>query len=195
VDRGRGDVRLTDAERERAAERVHKALYDGRITLDELDRRLAQVYAAVTAADLDAPLAGLPSSREELLLSGELVELDAGRSGLTRSGAWVLPRRLRVQQDIEAHGTVVLDFTSARTTHLVVDLELRLGAWGAAHLVLPPGGTADLGRVAGPGRPARTEVPTESTGHALHLVVSGRAPRRSAVRVGYRWRWWWAVLQ
>ncbi len=193
-ERWRGEVRLTDAEREHAAQRLHKALHDGRISLDELDRRLALVYAADTAAGLAAPLADLPTPHEEALLADEVLELDAGVRPVTWAGPWTVPRRLRVRQDPEAQGVVVLDFTAARLRHLVVDLELRLGAYGRAHLVLPRGGTADLARVTGPGRPARTEVPAEATPHALHLVVSGRAPRRNAVRAGYGRRWWWSLV-
>lgn len=193
-ERPRGEVRLTDAEREHAAERLHKALRDGRISLDELDRRLHLVYAAETAAGLDAPLVDLPSSREELLLAGEVLELDAGRTAVTWSGPWIVPRRLRVRQDPEAAQLVVLDFTAARLAHLVVDLELQLAAYGMAHLVLPPGGTADLSRVTGFGQPGRREVPAEATPHALHLVVTGRVPRHKSLRVGYRRRWWWPLI-
>jgi hypothetical protein len=194
-ERWRGEVRLTDAEREHTAERLHKAFRDGRISLDELDGRLGLVYAADTAAGLAAPLADLPSHHEEQLLADEVLELDAGGRRVTWSGPWTVPRRLRVRQDVDTSAVVVLDFTAARVRHPVVDLELQLGAYGTAHLVLPPGGTADLTRVTGRGRPARTDVPTEGTPHALHLVVTGRAPRRNAVRAGYRRHWWWSLIQ
>ena len=53
-------LRISDADRERAAERLHTALSEGRITLSELEERLAVVYAARYEADLHPPLADLP---------------------------------------------------------------------------------------------------------------------------------------
>ena len=53
-------IRISDADRERAAARLQQALAEGRITLDELEERLAVVYAARYAADLLPPFADLP---------------------------------------------------------------------------------------------------------------------------------------
>ena len=53
-------LRISDADRERAAQRLHTALSEGRITLSELEERLAVVYAARYEADLRPPLADLP---------------------------------------------------------------------------------------------------------------------------------------
>ena len=64
---GQGDAPLArdpdlDADRERAAARLQQALAEGRITLDELEERLAVVYAARYAADL-LPVRGSPRHR------------------------------------------------------------------------------------------------------------------------------------
>jgi hypothetical protein len=53
-------IRISDADRERAAGRLQQALTEGRITFDELEERLAAVYAARYAADLLPPFADLP---------------------------------------------------------------------------------------------------------------------------------------
>src|SRR6478736_4646452 len=53
-------IRISDADRERAAARLQQALAEGRITLDELEERLTVVYAARYAADLLPPFADLP---------------------------------------------------------------------------------------------------------------------------------------
>ena len=53
-------LRISDADRERAAARLQQALAEGRITLDELEERLTVVYAARYAADLLPPLEDLP---------------------------------------------------------------------------------------------------------------------------------------
>lgn len=56
-----GDLRIGDADRERAAEllRLHTAA--GRVTTDELEERLDRVYAARTGRELRAPLSDLPA--------------------------------------------------------------------------------------------------------------------------------------
>ena len=46
------DLRATDADRERVAERLRAAAADGQITFDELDDRLHAAYAARTGRDL-----------------------------------------------------------------------------------------------------------------------------------------------
>jgi len=53
-------VRISDADRERAAQRLQQALVEGRITLNEMDERMAEVYAARFAGDLEGPFADLP---------------------------------------------------------------------------------------------------------------------------------------
>ena len=53
-------LRISDADRERAAARLQQALAEGRITLDELEERLTVVYAARYAADLLPPFKDLP---------------------------------------------------------------------------------------------------------------------------------------
>ncbi len=56
----RDQMRAADADRERYAERVRQALEEGRLTLDEVDLRLRDVYAAKTFGDLDRLVADLP---------------------------------------------------------------------------------------------------------------------------------------
>ena len=84
-------IRLSDADRERAATRLHEALAEGRITVTELEERLSTVYAARYEGDLRPPLAdlpgGQPAAQEPVAVpSGEPVVLRAGMSTLKRSG-------------------------------------------------------------------------------------------------------------
>jgi hypothetical protein len=55
-------VRASDAEREQAAELLRAGYGDGRLTLDELDERLAAGYAAKTRADLRSLTSDLPGT-------------------------------------------------------------------------------------------------------------------------------------
>jgi hypothetical protein len=59
----RDQMRAADADREQVAGRLREALDEGRLTLDELDERLREVYAARTFGDLDRVVADLPAPR------------------------------------------------------------------------------------------------------------------------------------
>jgi hypothetical protein len=99
-----GNLRASDADRERVADVLRQAAGDGRLTMEELDQRLDSVYAAKTYAELepitkDLPQAaggrapapapsgdpqrfgGVPSSHGAFAIMG----------GFSRKGAWVVP--------------------------------------------------------------------------------------------------------
>jgi hypothetical protein len=54
-------MRVSDAERQAAAERLRSAMGEGRLDLTEYDTRLGLAYAAVTYADLDRLFTDLPA--------------------------------------------------------------------------------------------------------------------------------------
>ena len=54
------ELRVSDGERQAAAERLRAAHDEGRLDFAEYDNRLAQAYASVTYADLDRLFADLP---------------------------------------------------------------------------------------------------------------------------------------
>lgn len=58
----REKMRAADADRERYAELVRRALDEGRLTLDEMDERLRVVYAARTFGELEQAVVDLPRS-------------------------------------------------------------------------------------------------------------------------------------
>jgi Domain of unknown function (DUF1707) len=107
------DLRASDTDRERVADRLRAAAGFGRITMDELEERLDAVYAAKTYGELvpitadlpveDARPAGAgPSPRpSSALVVGEQQHHDrataiAIMSGANRGGHWIVPRRMRV---------------------------------------------------------------------------------------------------
>jgi hypothetical protein len=57
-----GQIRASDAERERLVEELHEHTVAGRLTSDELEERLGAVYAARTRSELDVQRADLPIS-------------------------------------------------------------------------------------------------------------------------------------
>jgi Domain of unknown function (DUF1707) len=97
-------LRASDADRERVAEVLRTAAAEGRLHLDELDERLAGVYAARTYAELEplthdlpthqapAPTPpGLPASGDGLRPTSSSAVAILG--GFERKGPWVAPRR------------------------------------------------------------------------------------------------------
>ena len=56
----RPEIRVSDAERQAAADRLSDAVSEGRLDLLEYDDRLARAYAAVTSADLARLFDDLP---------------------------------------------------------------------------------------------------------------------------------------
>jgi Domain of unknown function (DUF1707) len=57
-----GQLRVSDADRERLAEELHEHTVAGRLTAEEYEERLGSVYAARTRSDLDALRSDLPVS-------------------------------------------------------------------------------------------------------------------------------------
>jgi hypothetical protein len=102
-----GELRASDADRERVAAVLHEAAGEGRIGLDELTERLDAVYAARTYAELepltrDLPSAGLPVAHETVVQPTDPARFGdeptssggfALLGGFERKGRWVAPGR------------------------------------------------------------------------------------------------------
>ena len=177
-------LRISDADRERAAQRLHTALSEGRITLSELEERLSVVYAARYEADLRPPLADLPAEVPVAVTpAGPPMVLKTGMSSIKRTGAWRVPPRIRV---LSGMGSVTLDFCDADNPHPVVEVELEMGA-GSAKLLVPDDATVDVDNVVHGMGSVHSSVPsTPQPGHP-HFVVHGRTAVGS-VRVRRRFR-------
>jgi hypothetical protein len=98
------ELRASDADRERVASVLREAAGEGRIGLDELDERLASVYAARTYADLEPLTRDLPSGvkpeapvevADPDRFGGEPTSTGgfALLGGFERKGGWVVPGR------------------------------------------------------------------------------------------------------
>src|SRR4029077_8982079 len=66
----RPDVRISDTDRDRAAEVLREAHAQGRITVDELDERLTSVYSAKTFAELTPVTRDLPATPDPAATAG-----------------------------------------------------------------------------------------------------------------------------
>jgi hypothetical protein len=81
-----GDLRVSDAERDRALSELSEAYQTGRITADEFDRRSTQALVARTGEELTAPLADLPLHR------GRVEAAPADAATPRRADSYLVPR-------------------------------------------------------------------------------------------------------
>lgn len=173
----RGNLRISDADREVAAQRLHAAMSEGRITMAELEERLGAVYAARTFAELEPPFADLPGPsgppavppvavsavREDVHLSTEM-------GSIRRTGDWPVPPTLRLTTSM---GSIHLDLTETATPpEIAVDVATGMGS---ITIVLPAGGSADVDGVKTSWGSVSTKVPHTPSGSGPHLVVTGSA--------------------
>ena len=115
-------MRVSDSDREQAADVLREAAGHGRITMDELDERLELAYAAKTYADLAAVIQDLPAPAPA---PGPVQPAMAGRiggtprskfsiaimSGAQRMGRWVVPR---TYVSVAVMGGIELDLRDAQ---------------------------------------------------------------------------------
>jgi hypothetical protein len=131
----RGNIRASDADRERVADILREAAGDGRLTMEELDERLDAVYAAKTYAELepitkDLPQAGagpapapapVPPPGDLSRVGGEPSSHGAVAilGGFSRKGDWVVPREFAA---VAILGGGELDLREARFAEPVVTI-------------------------------------------------------------------------
>ncbi|MFC7384713.1 DUF1707 SHOCT-like domain-containing protein [Sphaerisporangium rhizosphaerae] len=165
---------MNEADRDRAVELVQQAYAEGRLGSTELESRLERALTATCADELRPIVADLPDETVRLWSLG-------GR--LTRTGAWPVPRRLRVESE---YGRVRLDLSRAHIPHRRVDIELRL-TYGHATIIVPPGAGADIdgvhaawGRVTcrTPARPRLGGLDVHVTGNLPYGRLTIRASRK-----------------
>lgn len=184
----RPELRLSDADREKAVQRLHDAVAEGRLTLPEFEERVDQVLQARTSSELAPPLADLPA-----VAGGgpapEHGELRTKASSITRTGPWVVPRRLTVRSKA---GSVRLDLTEAVIHYPVIEVTLDVVA-GSTKLIMPPGASADVDEVemvASTTKVRKVPVSTQPLGKP-HVVVTGSQRAGSlVVRYQRRFLWW-----
>ena len=89
------NIRVSDAEREAVAAQLRDHYADGRLTLDELNERLDQTFAAKTASELNAVTTDLPRDTAGWTpgTSAAGSKLTAGPQGArSREDGWPGPR-------------------------------------------------------------------------------------------------------
>ena len=139
------DLRASHADRDRVAEILGAAAADGRLTAAELDERLDAALSARTSGELAVLTADLPPSGVQRQAK-DLVRIDQRFGDVTRSGRWVVPRRMEIRLTA---GDVKLDFTEALITQDTLHIDVDLGIGGDLTLVTRPGILVDTDGLTG----------------------------------------------
>jgi hypothetical protein len=104
-------MRVSDAERQAAAERLRAAMGEGRLDLTEYDIRLGRAYAAVTYADLDQLFTDLPTHGAAPVVAHHAQPAPVSRPvPAVRTGFAGLPTALKILWTIWA-GAVLINLT------------------------------------------------------------------------------------
>jgi hypothetical protein len=144
----RGNLRASDADRERVANILREAAGDGRLTMEELDERLDAVYAAKTYAELEpitrdlpatgtahAPVPAQSSAVQDSRIGGVPTSEGAFAilGGFSRKGDWVVPK------DFTAFAFMAggeIDFREARFAEPVVTIHV-IAIMGGIEITVP----------------------------------------------------------
>ena len=131
--------------RERVIEALSEHFSRDNLSLDDLDTRMARVYAATTSQEVEALLDGLPAlatgapvpvTLDSFSPAPKLRErLVAIMLGVVRRGSWKIPRRLRV---VAIMGGVELDLRQAELQPGVTEISAFV-LMGGLVVRVPPG--------------------------------------------------------
>jgi hypothetical protein len=189
-------VRPIEQTRERVIEALSEHFARDHLSLDDLETRMARVYAATTPAEIDALVSDLPAlavgapvaiTSDAYAPTPKLRErLIAIMSGVVRRGLWKVPRRLRI---VAVMGGVDLDLRQAELSPGVTEIHAFV-FMGGLEVRVPPGvrletdGVAIMGgfedRVHDPGA-ARPDAPVvRVTGIAIMGGVDARVQQVGA---------------
>ena len=89
-------MRVSDGERQAAADRLRAALTEGRLDMLEYDNRLALAYQAVTYRDLDQLFTDLPAHAATPVVATPSTPAPAARPVAVRTGYAGLPLALKI---------------------------------------------------------------------------------------------------
>ncbi|MFC9531944.1 DUF1707 domain-containing protein [Streptomyces sp. NPDC056975] len=155
---------ISEDDRDSAVQRVQEAYAEGHISHEDMDGRLQQVLSARTHRELAPALASLP---EEDAGTSSTIGALGGR--IKRSGAWKVPRTLKVES---AFGSVRLDLSRAVFEHSTVDIELQVGT-GRAKITVPRDAIVDVEGLHTGWKDLRYKTPRHSGTGGQRIRISG----------------------
>lgn len=161
--------RVSHDDREMAAERLRTAAGDGRISLEELDRRLGAAFTAATYADLESVTADLPPAAVELVAAeanGRPIRFAVSDGSVDRFGAWEIPGRI----DLELNrATSTLDFRTSAVpaTGVHIDIHARRSR---IRLLVSPDTRVDLDSLGRHGATVADRYARPGSARELHAI-------------------------
>lgn len=138
---------LTDVQRDYVVQVVSAAFATDRLTMEQLDERLAAVYRARSLGELEVLLADPAEPSRSLADQASISRVVADpvipargaalaiMGGFDRSGSWIVPRHLRV---VAVMGGGQLDLREAKLGVGVTEIEI-LTFWGGVDILVPTG--------------------------------------------------------
>jgi hypothetical protein len=185
-------MRVSDSDRDQAADLLREAAGQGRISLDELDERLESAYAAKTYADLAALTHDLPQAVQPGTAVSRIGGTPGSKfsiaimSGARRMGRWVVPRSY---VSVAVMGGIELDLREAQFAEPVVTLHAYT-LMGGIQITVPEDVDVDVSGIAfmggfdhnatGPGVPVAPQV--RVLGFALMGGVEVRRKKAKAIK-------------
>ncbi len=178
---------VTDAQRDAVAQALSAQFASDRLSVDELDARMALVYEAASVAELDRALEGLqltPRPEPVVMPTGVTVSealvpkrsaLMSFMGGFEAKGSFVMPRELKI---VAFMGGASIDLREARFGEGVSQVDVYC-AMGGAELIVPPGvrvevvGSGVLGGFSVSGRERSTSDPSAPVIRVSGLAVFG----------------------
>lgn len=188
-------LRASDTDRERVASALREAANEGRLSLHELDERLAAAYEARTYAELQPLVSDLPQPAyvshanektfDEIAIGSTPKMSVAFMSGFRKAGSWAVGR---VYSVFAFMGGGKIDLREAR--FLEGEVTIRVFAlMGGAEIIVPEGVHVHVGGFAfmgGFGDHSRAKEPVPANAPRVHVTgfvmmggvdVKRRAPR------------------
>ena len=191
----RGNLRASDADRERVADIIRRAAGDGRLTMDELDERLEAVYAAKTYAELEPLTRDLPrTSGGPVPAPGHDPQRFGGQStsqgafaimgGFSRKGDWVVPEEFTA---FVFMGGGEIDLREARYAAPTVTIHV-IAIMGGVEITVPEDATVRVTGIgimgtfdhhpSGPGQPGGPTIIVNGVALMSGVEVKRRPPRK-----------------
>ncbi|HEY0930029.1 MAG TPA: DUF1707 domain-containing protein [Gemmatimonas sp.] len=176
-------VGVQPAHRERVVQLLSVAFANDRISMDQLDERLAAVYRAQSLGELELllvdpmnPAGSLAMESTVTRIASPAVVPERGvaaaiMGGFQREGPWIVPRHLKVTAIM---GGGELDLREARLGPGVTEIEV-FTLWGGVEIIVPDGVRVDIVGMAFMGGFTIRGGSATDDPHAPVLRVSGLA--------------------
>ncbi len=138
-------LRITDTDRERAAEVLERACGEGRLTLEEFSARVGAVWAAQDSTELAHTTADLVQEQPVVGTTQTLEKIVNVFSSSKRQGRWRLLRQVRV---VNVFGETELDLRDATPSGEALGAEvIEIGGtnvFGSVLVIVPEGVEVEL---------------------------------------------------